>query len=101
MNTLANALLAELDDDALDLLAEKLVPRIAERIRPVQTEDGWMNAKQAAEYLGISVASLHKLTAEREIPFEQDGPGCKVWMKRSQLDRWRESGGKQSSMNRR
>lgn len=94
MNHLVQAILAELDDDALDQLAEKLAPRLAQRIAPAPVEDGWMNAREAAEYLGISVASLHKVTASRVIPFEQDAPGCKVWCKRSKLDAWRESGGK-------
>jgi hypothetical protein len=54
--------------------------------------DGWMDAHTAADYLGLSVNSLHKLTAARAIPLEQDGPGCKLWFARSDLDRWRRGG---------
>jgi Helix-turn-helix domain len=87
---LAVALLAALDDDALDALAERLAPRLAGRLAP--TEDGWLDSKQAAAYLGVSVNALHKLTAARAIPFEQDGPGCKLYFRRCALDRHRQGG---------
>jgi excisionase family DNA binding protein len=56
----------------------------------------WLDSHEAADYLGITLNSLYKLTAERAIPFEQDGPGCKVWFRRSALDAWREAGGARS-----
>ena len=77
-----------LDDDALDLLAAKVARRLVVPSAPIK--DGWIDAKQAAAYLGTTLSSLWKLTAAREIPFSQDGPGCKCWFKRSQLDAWRE-----------
>ena len=40
--------------------------------------------------------SLYKLTAAREIPFHQDGPGCKLWFLRSELDEWRRVGSSRS-----
>ena len=39
---------------------------------PAAGEDRWMGTREAAEYLGISVEALHKLTASRSIPFTQD-----------------------------
>ena len=33
--------------------------------------------------------TLRKLAAERAIPSEQDGPGCKLYFRRSDLDAWR------------
>jgi hypothetical protein len=60
--------------------------------------ESWMNAKAAAAYLGSTVTALHKLTAARLIPFHQDGPGCKLWFKRSELDEWRVGGGSRSSL---
>jgi len=78
-----------LDDDGLDRLAAKVAGRLVGPPSP-PIEDGWIDAKQAAAYLGTTVSSLWKLTAAREIPFSQDGPGCKCWFKRSQLDAWRE-----------
>jgi len=52
-----------------------------------------MTSDQAATYLSITVAALHQLTAARAIPFEQDGPGCKCWFKRGEVDAWRRAGG--------
>ena len=83
------AVLEALDDDALDVLAAKVAPRLLSLERAPH-DDGWIDARQAAAYLGTTLSSLWKLTAARQIPFSQDGPGCKCWFKRSQLDAWRE-----------
>ena len=85
---LVRAVLDALDDAALDLLAAKVARRLGPQSVPLN--DGWIDAKQAAAYLGTTLSSLWKLTAAHEIPFSQDGPGCKCWFKRSQLDAWRE-----------
>jgi excisionase family DNA binding protein len=92
MSQLAAALIAQLDDDALAELA--LAARLAPFLpRPELAEgDRWLNTRQAAEYLGISLNALHKLTAARAIPFEQDRPGAKCWFRRSELDAWRRGG---------
>ena len=89
---LGQALVESLDDSALDLLAERLAPRLAERTPPAGG-DRWLTAREAAAHVGLSLHALHKLTAARTIPFEQDGPGCKLWFRRSELDRWRTGGG--------
>lgn len=51
-----------------------------------------MDTRRAAEYLGIHRDSLRRLAAERAIPTEQAGTGCKLYFKRSDLDAWRASG---------
>jgi excisionase family DNA binding protein len=87
---LMDVVFAELDDDDLDQLAELLLPRLAGRVTSTAGQpDGWLDSTQAAAYLGISRTALHKATAARSVPFEQDGPGCKCWFKRSDLDAWR------------
>lgn len=86
----AQALVATLDDAALDALAEALAPRLAAiTARPATTVDGWLTTKEAARYLGMTPNALHKLTAARAIPFEQERPGGKCWFRRSHLDAWR------------
>jgi hypothetical protein len=93
---LARGLVDALDDAALDVLADRLAPRIVARqaIRAVTgVEDPWMTSRDAAAHLGMSVNALHKLTSARLIPFEQDGPGCKLYFRRSLLDAWRERSG--------
>lgn len=57
---------------------------------------GWMTTREAAVYLGLTVAALHRLTAARAIPFEQDAPNGKCWFNRADLDAWRRSGGARS-----
>ncbi len=88
----AAAVIEALDDQALGVLAERLAPYLEQQSSEA-TRDRWLSAKDAAAHLGISVQALHKLTAAREVPFEQDGPGCKLWFRRAELDRWREGGG--------
>ena len=85
---LAHAMLDALDDDALDALADRLAPRLAARLSVA--EDGWLDAKAAADYLGLpSVNAIHRLSAERRIPASQDREGGKLYFQRSALDRWR------------
>jgi excisionase family DNA binding protein len=80
----------ELSDDALDDLADRLADRIVARLPcPDAGDAGWLTTRQAAAYLGMSVHALHKLTAAREIPFSQDGPGARCYFRRGDLDEWR------------
>jgi hypothetical protein len=94
---LAAALVAALDDPALDALADLLAPKLEGRLKPATADAGWLDTKGAAAYLSLSVNALHKLTAERAIPFEQESPGCKCWFKRAELDEWRRTGSVGSS----
>ncbi len=79
----------------VDRLAEKVAAVIAERLSAADERiDEWFDSRNAAEYLGIHRDTLRKLAAERAIPTEQDGPGCKLYFRRSDLDAWRRSGGR-------
>ena len=73
-------------------LVELIARRAAELVAARPSDDGWMDARAAAEYLALPRSTLHKLTAAREIPFSQDGPGGKLYFKRSALDQWRRAG---------
>ncbi|MFZ1997195.1 MAG: helix-turn-helix domain-containing protein [Solirubrobacteraceae bacterium] len=81
-------------DDLLAQLADLVADRIASRLAgPRATEkDEWLDTRRAAEYLGIHRDSLRRLAAERAIPTEQAGAGCKHYFKRSVLEAWRCSG---------
>ena len=84
---LAAALIAALDDDALDALASLL----ASRLTTPEAADGWMDARVAAAYLGLpSVDQLHKLTAARRVAFSQERPGAKCYFRARDLDAYRE-----------
>lgn len=76
-------------------LAERVAQRIAEQTLAPASEIGeWFDSRHAAEYLGIHRDTLRKLAAERTIQSEQDGPGCKLYFRRADLDAWRNSGGR-------
>ena len=75
MNALVSALLTELDDDALDALAERLAPRlvgrIGRRLEPEVDADRWMTTADAARYLGLTRKRVYDLTSMRAL--EPDG----------------------------
>ena len=83
---LALAFVEALDDQVCARLAERLGPHLQRVPRP---SDEWLDSEAAAAYLSLPRSTLHKLTAERAIPFAQEGPGCKLYFKRSELDGWR------------
>jgi hypothetical protein len=82
----------ELPENVLDAPAERVAARVLERLTDGQDSDRWLDAKQAADYLGLSINALHKLAAARQLPAEQEAPGHKLWFRRSQLDDWRSGG---------
>jgi hypothetical protein len=76
------------------LAAEFAAALSLQRQQPEQaTATGWMGSREAAAYLGLTLAALHRLTAARVVPFEQDTPGGKCWFHRGDLDDWRRRGG--------
>ena len=81
-------------DELLSQLADLVAARIVERLpRPDNAgTDDWLDTRGAAEYLGIHRDSLRRLAAERTIPAEQAGAGCKLFFRRSDLDAWRRRG---------
>jgi excisionase family DNA binding protein len=72
-------------------LAERIADRLATRLAEPQPHraNEWLDSRRAAEYLGIGRDSLRRLAAERSIPTEQAGVGCKLYFRRSDLDTWR------------
>jgi excisionase family DNA binding protein len=86
-------------DAVIDQLAARVVERLAEVIErspggAPNDQHEWFDSRHAAEYLGIHRDTLRKLAAERAIPSEQDGPNCKLYFRRSDLDAWRLAGGR-------
>lgn len=84
-----------LDDDQLDVLAEKIARRLTTTTATSSTTsdpDRWLTSRDAADYLGLSLAALHRLTSARAIPFSQDAPGARCWFRRRDLGQWREQG---------
>jgi excisionase family DNA binding protein len=98
--SLASPIRTSGEPSMLDALIEDVVERVASAVvqqlmagRDQQIGD-WLDSRTAADYLGVHRDTLRKLAAERTIPAHQDGPGCKLFFKRSDLDRWRQAGGR-------
>jgi excisionase family DNA binding protein len=85
MSDLGRALLNQLGPDDLEQLAERLAPFLT----PAAPTDGWLTTHQAADYLGLSVDAVHRLTSQRRIPFSQERPRAKCFYRRADLDAWR------------
>ena len=87
-----------------DQIFESLISHLADRVTAAVvarlgspdagSEAEWLDSRHAADYLGVHRDTLRKLAAERAIPSEQDGPGCKLFFRRSDLDAWRAGGGR-------
>ncbi len=80
-------LLDALDDDALDMLAERLAPRLSKR----DQTDGWLTVGETAEYLRCPKSRVYSLVSARRIPFVKDG--SRTLFRRSELDAWLRAGG--------
>lgn len=98
--SLASPLRTSGEPSMLEALVEDIVERVASAVVQQLTagrdqEIGeWLDSRPAADYLGVHRDTLRKLAAERTIPAHQDGPGCKLFFRRSDLDRWRQVGGR-------
>ncbi len=85
MTELGRALLAQLDGNDLDCLADLLADRVADRV----DAGGWLDARAAATYAGCTVPALRYAMSRHEVEFEQSCRGGKVWFRRAALDQWR------------
>jgi hypothetical protein len=79
-----SALTLALADPAI---ATDIAGRLGER------EDGWLDVRRAARYLGISAARLHHLVADRDLVRHQSSEGAKLWFLKSELDAYRRGDG--------
>ena len=89
MSALAAALLAELDDAALDALAEALLPRLAARLGQSQSASPWLSAEDAARYLACSRGRLYDLVQLGKLEPRRDGR--RLLFKRADLDAYLEA----------
>ena len=86
--SLAQALLEALDDDALDVLAERLRGRLAASA----PTDGWLRGAEAiARYIAAPTSRVYALSSAGRIPVQHDGSSLVA--RRSELDAWLGDGG--------
>jgi excisionase family DNA binding protein len=79
-----------------DQLVERVADAVAASLDAASTGNSaeWLDSRDAASYLGVHRDTLRRLAAERAIQSEQEGPGCKLYFLRSDLDSWRRDGGR-------
>jgi excisionase family DNA binding protein len=88
VSTLADALLRELDEAALEALAERLAPYLANG----NNGDGWLRgADRIARYIDAPRSRVYALVSAGRIPVERDGSNLVA--RRSDLDAWVRKGG--------
>jgi excisionase family DNA binding protein len=88
MSALAAALLAELDEETLDTLADLLAVRLEQRLgqrgHAHARATGWLNAEQAAEHLACSRGRIYDLVQLGKLTPRRDGR--RVLFQREDLD---------------
>jgi excisionase family DNA binding protein len=82
-------------DGLITQLADRVAAMVVEQLSGTdERANEWLDSRHAAEYLGVHRDTLRKLASERSIPSDQDGPNCKLYFRRSDLDAWRHGGGR-------
>lgn len=84
MTDFGAALVAALDDDALDALAERLAPRLADRVAQRNGSPVWLDAAAAAAYLSTSRNRIYDLVQLGKLPTHRDGR--RLLFRRTDLD---------------
>lgn len=91
MNVLAAALLTELDDETLAMLADRLAPIIASRMAAPEQPVPWLDVDGAAQHLVCPRSRIYALVSARRIPHHRDG--SRLLFRREELDDWVRTGG--------
>ena len=88
MSAIIDALLAELDDQALDRLAALLAPRLADRLGQARSTSPWLNAQLAAEHIACGRDRLYDLVQLGKLEPRRDGR--RLLFRRCDLDAYLE-----------
>jgi excisionase family DNA binding protein len=91
MTGLAAALLAELDEEALLTLADRLAPILAPQLSQSRQSSSWLDVRQAAKYLACPRSRIYALVSVRRIPHHKDG--SRLLFRCEELDEWVRAGG--------
>ncbi len=84
MSAMIDALLAEMSRADLDHLADLLAPRLEHRLARTPADEGWLNAEQAAGYLGCSRDRIYDLVQLGKLHPCRDGR--RLLFRRNDLD---------------
>jgi excisionase family DNA binding protein len=67
---------------------EAIAQRVAELVAQRHDGDGYLNATQAADFVGLSLKALYARVARGQIPFKRKGK--RVFFSRAELRAWME-----------
>jgi excisionase family DNA binding protein len=84
MSALGRAILAELDDETLAALADRLAPLLTARLGQEERLSPWLNAEDAARYLACSRGRLYDLVQLGKLTPHRDGR--RLLFRRADLD---------------
>ena len=59
---------------------------VARALTERDPDDHPFDSAQAAAYLGVSRRRIHDLVNEGKLPRRSDGPGCKLWFYKADLN---------------
>lgn len=91
MSALAADLLAELDEEALAILADRLGPLLVPWLSQNHQPESWLDVPQASEYLACPRSRIYALVSTGRIPHHKDG--SRLLFRREELDEWVRAGG--------
>lgn len=70
----------------VDDIAEAVSRTLSNQLRPANEQREFLDVEQAAEFLNISVPTIHRLKAKDKIPFRKIG--SRVIYSRTDLTKW-------------
>jgi excisionase family DNA binding protein len=91
LNALTAALLAEMDNETLATLADRLAPILATRIGHAEPPFPWLDVEHAAEHLSCPRSRIYALVSVKRIPHYKDG--SRLLFRPEELDAWVRAGG--------
>lgn len=86
-----SAIEVSVPDSVVEEIIDAVTQRVLDALALKEQADHWpkwMSVDTAARYLDVSPERVRKLVARRELPFHQEGRGCRVLFSRSDLDDW-------------
>jgi hypothetical protein len=77
---------ATINIEGLEDHIRRIAREEAEAALAEHAPDGPYDSARAAAYIGVSRRRIHDLVSEARLPRRSEGPGCKLWFWKSDLD---------------
>jgi excisionase family DNA binding protein len=87
---MSNAITIPLPTEVLEVIVAEAKTSVLEELaaRGDASWPEWMSVETVARYLDVPEERVRKLKDRGAIPYYQDGPGCRVFFRRRELDEW-------------